>query len=233
MRQNPEHIREYGSVLATAERHTLISFAERLPSWVTSDMLTILGLASMVLAGMSFWAARWYDDALFIVVVALALNWFGDSLDGTVARVRKQQRPRYGYYVDHVIDIIGVCFLFGGPGRVRLHVSADRDGIAGRLPPGNGGAVSGHLLLGSIQVVPIQDGTHGIAHPAGGGHLVPAAQAGGVCGRPRPVSSFRHWWVGRHRRVRIGHARGRPRGTPAFSIRQNPYPPLPRSRGKT
>ncbi len=114
MRQNPEHVREYGSVLATAERHTLIWFAERLPSWVTSDMLTILGLASMVLAGMSFWAARWYDDALFIVVVALALNWFGDSLDGTVARVRKQQRPRYGYYVDHVIDIIGICFLFGG-----------------------------------------------------------------------------------------------------------------------
>ena len=114
MKQNPEHVREYGSVLATAERHTLLWLAERLPSWVTSDMLTILGLASMVLAGLSFWAARWYDYALFIVVIALALNWFGDSLDGTVARVRKQQRPRYGYYVDHVIDIIGACFLFGG-----------------------------------------------------------------------------------------------------------------------
>ncbi len=61
-----------------------------------------------------YWAAQWDERALFLVVIALGLNWFGDSLDGTLARVRNRQRPRYGYYVDHVIDIVGALFLIGG-----------------------------------------------------------------------------------------------------------------------
>ncbi len=64
--------------------------------------------------GSPYWAARWTDRALFLVVVGLALNWFGDSLDGTLARVRNQERPRYGFYVDHVMDIVGALFLLGG-----------------------------------------------------------------------------------------------------------------------
>jgi phosphatidylglycerophosphate synthase len=68
----------------------------------------------MLMAGLSYWAAQWDERALFLVVVALGLNWFGDSLDGTLARVRNRQRPRYGYYVDHVIDIVGALFLIGG-----------------------------------------------------------------------------------------------------------------------
>ena len=59
-------------------------------------------------------AARWDRRALWLVVVALALNWFGDSLDGTLARVRRVERPRYGFYVDHVLDIAGATLLFGG-----------------------------------------------------------------------------------------------------------------------
>ena len=109
-----EHIREHKSVLATAEKRLLTWLAERLPSWVTSDHLTLLGLTSMFMAGASYWAARWDERALILVVVALALNWFGDSLDGTLARVRNCQRPRYGFYVDHVIDIVGASFLWGG-----------------------------------------------------------------------------------------------------------------------
>ena len=109
-----EHVRVHRSLLATVEKRTLIWIAERLPRWVTSDHLTLLGLLSMFAAGGLYWAARWNRAALPLVVVALALNWFGDSLDGTLARVRDMQRPRYGFYVDHVIDVLGVLFLLGG-----------------------------------------------------------------------------------------------------------------------
>ena len=108
-----EHTRELG-VTANIEKRVLIWLAERLPQWVTSDQLTLLGLFAMLMAGLSYWAAQWDERALFLVVVALGLNWFGDSLDGTLARVRNRQRPRYGYYVDHVIDIVGALFLIGG-----------------------------------------------------------------------------------------------------------------------
>ena len=108
-----EHTRELG-VTANIEKRVLIWLAERLPQWVTSDQLTLLGLFAMLMAGLSYWAAQWDERALFLVVVALGLNWFGDSLDGTLARVRNRQRPRYGFYVDHVIDIVGALFLVGG-----------------------------------------------------------------------------------------------------------------------
>ena len=110
------HIREHGSVLAVVEKRALIWMAERLPRWVSSDLLTLLGLGAMVAAGLAYWASGSYPLALWLVVAALAVNWFGDSLDGTVARVRNQQRPMYGYYVDHVIDIVGALFLLGGLG---------------------------------------------------------------------------------------------------------------------
>jgi phosphatidylglycerophosphate synthase len=68
----------------------------------------------MALAGAAFAAARWDRRALWLVVIALAINWFGDSLDGTLARVRRAERPRYGFYIDHVLDIAGASLLFGG-----------------------------------------------------------------------------------------------------------------------
>lgn len=109
-----EVTREHRSVLARVEKTALIRLAQRLPSWVTPDHLTLLGFFSMLMAGLAYWAARWQRGALLLVVVALILNWFGDSLDGTVARVRNQQRPRYGYYVDHVADVVGTFFLLAG-----------------------------------------------------------------------------------------------------------------------
>ena len=110
------HVRQHGSLLARVEKQALIWIAERLPRAINSDHLTILGLAAMAVAGAAFWASRWFESALVVVVLALFVNWFGDSLDGTVARVRNQQRPMYGFYVDHVIDIVGALFLFGGLG---------------------------------------------------------------------------------------------------------------------
>jgi phosphatidylglycerophosphate synthase len=83
-------------VLAPFERRVLLFLAHRLPPWVTSDQLTGLALVAMIGAGGAFWLAAAHPVGLSLVVVCLALNWFGDSLDGTLARVRQQQRPRYG-----------------------------------------------------------------------------------------------------------------------------------------
>jgi archaetidylinositol phosphate synthase len=102
------------SLLAGLEKRCLIWMAERLPPWVGSDHLTALGALAMLGAGVSYWLAQWFPLALIVVVLMLAVNWFGDSLDGTLARVRKQERPRYGFYVDHVLDVVGMLFLFGG-----------------------------------------------------------------------------------------------------------------------
>ena len=108
------HTRENLSVLARSEKQALIWIARRLPSFINSDHLSALGLVAMATAGLSFAAYRVSGWAALGVVVSLAANWFGDSLDGTVARVRNQQRPRYGFYVDHIIDVAGTTFLFTG-----------------------------------------------------------------------------------------------------------------------
>jgi archaetidylinositol phosphate synthase len=100
--------------LAALERRCLIWLAERLPRWISSDHLTLLALAAMALTGVSYPLARQHRGALALAIVGLALNWFGDSLDGTVARVRRQQRPRYGFYVDHIVDSFGALALMGG-----------------------------------------------------------------------------------------------------------------------
>src|SRR5262249_30640347 len=115
-----DHIREHRSALASAEKRLLVAIATRLPGWVTSDQLTVLALVSMPAAGAAFAtiaSRRWGAAA---VAVALFGNWFGDSLDGTLARVRLQPRPRYGYYVDHVADLIGTAALFAGIPSSRL-----------------------------------------------------------------------------------------------------------------
>jgi archaetidylinositol phosphate synthase len=108
------HVREHTSVLAAAEKRLLEALARRMPAWVTPDGLTLVGLLSMAAAGAAFAAVRLTPWSAAAVIAALALNWFGDSLDGTLARVRRCERPRYGYYVDHVIDLAGTAFLIAG-----------------------------------------------------------------------------------------------------------------------
>jgi archaetidylinositol phosphate synthase len=106
--------RVLSSVLSPLEKRTLIWLARRMPARVNSDHLTGLALVAMLCAGLSYWLASVTPVGLVLVAGCLAVNWFGDSLDGTLARVRNQQRPRYGYYVDHVVDAFGAMFLFGG-----------------------------------------------------------------------------------------------------------------------
>jgi archaetidylinositol phosphate synthase len=98
------------------ERRALLWLAARMPTWVNSDHLTFLGFAAMLLAGASYALARWHRVGLLLATLCIALNWFGDSLDGTIARVRNRQRPRYGFYVDHIIDSFGAMFLMSGLG---------------------------------------------------------------------------------------------------------------------
>ena len=110
------HIREQRSLLAAAERRLLLAIASRLPDRLSSDHLTLLGLIAMLAAGAAFAALASSPWSAAALAVALFANWFGDSLDGTLARIRHRQRPRYGYYVDHVIDLAGAAALLAGIG---------------------------------------------------------------------------------------------------------------------
>jgi phosphatidylglycerophosphate synthase len=108
--------RQHTSLLASLEKKMLITIARRVPEWVNSDHLTLIGFLGMIMAGLFYFYAKWNRLALVAAVVCLAVNWFGDSMDGTLARVRNRQRPRYGFYVDHVVDAFGMIFLIGGLG---------------------------------------------------------------------------------------------------------------------
>jgi phosphatidylglycerophosphate synthase len=98
------------------EKRALEWMAGRAPKWLTSDQLTLLGLSGQVGAGVFYALSRYNRYALLLVILCLALNWLGDSMDGTLARVRRQQRPRYGFYVDHMVDLFGTVVLMCGLG---------------------------------------------------------------------------------------------------------------------
>jgi archaetidylinositol phosphate synthase len=102
------------SAAASAERRILLWLASRMPSRVNSDHLTALGFVAQILTGVTYALARFDRRWLLLAIAFLGLNWFGDSLDGTLARFRNQQRPRYGFYVDHILDSIGSVALMGG-----------------------------------------------------------------------------------------------------------------------
>jgi archaetidylinositol phosphate synthase len=102
------------SFLAVLEKKILMWLAARTPQWINSDHLTLLGLLAMAGAGAGYWWASVNRMGLIVVIVCLALNWLGDSLDGTLARFRNCPRPRYGFYVDHIVDGFSALFLLGG-----------------------------------------------------------------------------------------------------------------------
>lgn len=110
--QNARRVQE--SILARNEKRALIWMAERMPACINSDHLTALGFAAQLATGACYALAGSHRGWLLGAIFCLGLNWFGDSLDGTLARVRQQQRPRYGFYVDHILDSIGSVALLGG-----------------------------------------------------------------------------------------------------------------------
>jgi len=104
------------SLTAAAEKRALLWMAERAPRWLTSDQLTALGLAAQIAAGLCYALVHYDRRWLLAAIACLALNWLGDSLDGTLARVRHRERPRYGFYVDHMVDVFGAVALMCGLG---------------------------------------------------------------------------------------------------------------------
>jgi archaetidylinositol phosphate synthase len=107
-------LRVHKSLTAGVEKRALIWMARRVPADIGPDHLTVLGFASQVFAGVAYALAALDSRALWLVNLFIALNWLGDSLDGTLARVRDQQRPRYGFYVDHIADTFGALALVAG-----------------------------------------------------------------------------------------------------------------------
>ena len=108
--------RVHNALTAKVEKRLLIGMALRMPGAISPDHLTALAFASQILAGGAYALSSRDGRFLWLVNFFLAVNWFGDSLDGTLARVRNRQRPRYGFYVDHIADTFGAFALMAGLG---------------------------------------------------------------------------------------------------------------------
>jgi archaetidylinositol phosphate synthase len=106
--------REQNGLLTVVEKKTLRWMAERIPAWINSDHLTALSFLAMIFAGVSYSLSGDNPKYLYAASTLIIINWFGDSLDGTLARYRNKLRPRYGFYVDHILDTFSTFFLLGG-----------------------------------------------------------------------------------------------------------------------
>ncbi len=104
------------SILNKAEKKALVWLAERQPAWMTSDILTVIGLVGGALCALGFILAHIQVEYLWISSLGLLINWYGDSLDGTLARVRHLQRPLYGFFIDHTLDAVTICMMCIGAG---------------------------------------------------------------------------------------------------------------------
>ena len=109
-------VRIQTSVLNALEKKVLVWLAERQPRWITSDILTYIGTLGAVVIAAGYILSAWNINFLWLSSLGFVINWYGDSLDGTLARVRKTQRPVYGYYLDHTIDAINEVMIFVGVG---------------------------------------------------------------------------------------------------------------------
>jgi len=110
------HQRINDILLGPLERPALAWLARKMPSWVTPDLLTGTGLFASVLICVSFWLTTYDKNFLWLVSFGILLNWFGDSLDGNLARHRHIERPRYGFFIDHVTDTLSEILVFIGLG---------------------------------------------------------------------------------------------------------------------
>ena len=109
-------VRIQTSILNGLEKKALVWMAERMPRWIVSDTLTIIGIFGSVMIAAGFLLSNSNINWLWLSIAGFIVNWYGDSLDGTLARVRNTQRPIYGYYLDHTVDIINEALMFIGIG---------------------------------------------------------------------------------------------------------------------
>lgn len=113
-KENSERLQT--SLLNAAEKKLLHKLAVRMPGWVTSDMLTYFGVVAAVFYAFFCWMANYNVHYLWAASFCLVLNWYGDSLDGTLARSRGTQRPKYGFFIDHSLDALTTCLFCVGLG---------------------------------------------------------------------------------------------------------------------
>jgi archaetidylinositol phosphate synthase len=109
-------VRIQTSILSKGEKMVLVWLADRLPVWVTPDMLTAFGFFGALMSGAGYFLSNWGKGFLWLSSLGFIVNWFGDSLDGTLARVRKIERPTYGFYVDHNVDAMTALVIVIGAG---------------------------------------------------------------------------------------------------------------------
>jgi len=109
-------VRIQTSILNALEKKVLVWLAERQPKWMTSDILTYIGTFGAVVIAAGYILSAWNINFLWLSSLGFVINWYGDSLDGTLARVRRTQRPVYGYYIDHTVDCINEFIMFIGIG---------------------------------------------------------------------------------------------------------------------
>ena len=109
-----DHTRIQESILAPPERLVLRFFAGMMPARINPDHLTLLGVLGTVGAASFYCLGRWDSSYVYLASLAIVLNWFGDSMDGTLARHRHRLRPRYGYYIDHILDSVGAALVVAG-----------------------------------------------------------------------------------------------------------------------
>ena len=113
---NEQSERIQTSFLNRAEKVALVWLAERQPRWMTSDMLTYIGVAGALICAIGFALGVINVHYLWLSSFGLFINWYGDSLDGTLARVRNTQRPKYGFFIDHSLDVVTICLMCVGAG---------------------------------------------------------------------------------------------------------------------
>ena len=116
MRDIKSHLRVNDILLAPLERTALEWFAAHMPAWINSDILTAIGLLGSVIIFFSYWLTNIDKNFLWLASLGFVINWFGDSMDGTLARYRNAQRPRYGFFVDHTFDSLSQVLVFMGLG---------------------------------------------------------------------------------------------------------------------
>jgi phosphatidylglycerophosphate synthase len=111
-----QHTRVNDIFLGPLERPALQWLAAHMPIWVTPDLCTVIGTLGALLTLVSYGLSNISPNYLWLASVGFFINWFGDSLDGTLARYRHIERPRYGYYIDHTIDVVCQVMIFLGLG---------------------------------------------------------------------------------------------------------------------
>jgi phosphatidylglycerophosphate synthase len=114
--ENKQAARIQTSILNAAEKKVLVWLAERMPSWVTSDMLTFVGFCGSLIMAAGYALSNLNLQWLWLSCFGLFVNWFGDSLDGSLARVRNAQRKTYGFFIDHNVDVVNEMIMFIGVG---------------------------------------------------------------------------------------------------------------------